>query len=147
MAKGGKKKKKHGKSRKRSAAAKRAYKKSGLYKYNQRQKRKRGGKKRKSYGKKKGKKRSGGKKTKSYTKRTAAPMKRDAAYARLIAQGKSPEAAAKIADRYARIKSTKVSQYFIKEAAAAKTASEKKHMDDFWKALGHAGREHHRVTH
>lgn len=53
MARHKKKKAKHRKSRKRSAAAKRAYKKSGLYKYNLRRKKKGHSKHKRKYGKKK----------------------------------------------------------------------------------------------
>jgi len=127
--KSGKKKSGHRKNAKRSRAAKRAYKKSGLYAYNMKKKRKGGGRK-KGYGKKKGKK-SGKKKGRAYrakkhsilgykaaAKHSAA---KKAAYDKLIAQGKPPEIANMIVARAFR-KKTKSKTTWAKDYAAQREA-------------------------
>lgn len=127
MAKRRRKKKSYGKrkNRKRVSAGKKAYKKTGLYKYNQR--RKKGGKRKKSYGKRKNKrygKRKGSKRKKS-RRYAAAPHsnKGHEIMQRLVNRGRSPQQAAKVAARIERMRAGKAKRYFENQAVQAKSAT------------------------
>ncbi len=120
----GKKKSKARRNPKRSRAAKRAYKKSGLYLYNKR--RSKGGKKRKSYGKKsKGKsKRYVARKNKYSGSAVAARARFNTLVKRLEAKGYDKSTAVALAHRASRISSAMGRGSAKHKAAAAKAAAE-----------------------
>jgi hypothetical protein len=156
----GKGKHKARKSAKRSKSAKKGYKGSALHKLNI--KRSKAAKKHKGHSKKsKAKKRKGHAKKKRHTKKSKAKkrkgshskhrksgalVRREVVYARLIAKGYEPARAAKIADRYSRMKLSKVRKHFAKEEAAAHSAAQAKQMADFGKAFANIGKFHASVT-
>jgi len=124
-----KKKKKYGKRKnpKRVAAAKKAYKKNkGLRAWNAKRKRKRG-KRKKSYGKRKNKRygKKKGHKRKKSRRYAAAPHsnKGHEIMQRLVNRGRSPQQAAKVAARIERMRAGKAKRYFENQAVQAKSAT------------------------
>jgi hypothetical protein len=133
---GGKKGRKY-KNRKRVAAGKRAYRKSGLYKYNMRRKR---GKKR---GHKRGKKyshkgRGGSKKSRKYARKAAAagvrvpPMSKiHDAYRRIIDRGGSEEHARAVVARLERMRKHLIHKGIEAHEAKEKAEAERKKAAQF----------------
>ncbi len=128
------------KNRKRVAAGRRAYKKSGLYKYNLRRKR---GKKRRGHGKRRGKKyrhhgRRHSKKSRKYERKARAAgvsvMKQSKihdAYRRVIDRGGSEEHARKVVARLERMRRHQISAGVQAHEAKLKAEAERKKAAQF----------------
>jgi hypothetical protein len=120
------KKKKSYKNPKRVRAAKRAYKKSGLYKYNLKKKH---GKKSKKHGKKS---------RKHYAKRKSGGLSQKAhqIYQQMIDRGRTPQQAHKVAKRIDRMRTGRAKRYFEKEAVQAQSAQQ---LSNLFAGIGSAG--------
>lgn len=128
MAKKRRKRKYARKGTKRSRAAKRAYKKSGLYKYNLKRKRKGHGKRKRRHGKRRkshSRKRRHGKR-RGHGRRRAGGLstKAQAVFVALIARGRTPKQARKVAARLDRMRRGKIRRYFESEAAKQAAAKD-----------------------
>lgn len=140
MARRGKKKKSYGKRRKnakRVRAGKRAYKKSGLYKYNMRRKRGKG-RKRKGRRSKKYKARRSSKKSRSYVRKAAAAgvrvvpkSKIQDAFRRIIDRGGSVEHANRVVARLERMRMHQIRKGIAAHEAAQHAAKERQKAMDF----------------
>jgi predicted house-cleaning NTP pyrophosphatase (Maf/HAM1 superfamily) len=133
---GGKKRKY--KNRKRVSAGKRAYKKSGLYKYNMRRKKRRGGKRRKGRKGRKYKGRRSGKKSRSYVRKAKAAgvnvmsaSKVQNAYRRIIDRGGSEEHARKVVARLERMRRHQIHAGVVAHEAKVKADAERKKAASF----------------
>jgi hypothetical protein len=121
------------KSSKRSRAAKRAYRKSGLFKYNQSKKKGRG-KRKKKYARKHGGRRKGH--HKYSRRRTGLSPKGVVLVQSLVNKGYSRERAHKIVARMERMRAGRAGRHFAGEAAAA---SARQRMSNLWANIAQAG--------
>jgi hypothetical protein len=150
---GGKKSRKY-KNRKRVSAGKRAYKKSGLYKYNMKRKRGRG-KKRKGKGRsKKYKGRRSGKKSRKYERKAAAAgvrvpskSKIQDAYRRIVDRGGSEQHARAVVARLERMRMSQIRRGVAAHDAKLTADAERKKAQEFADLFRKIGAEEHRRAH
>jgi hypothetical protein len=139
------------KNRKRVSAGKRAYKKSGLYKYNMRRKKSRGKKRRKGRKGRKYKGKRSSKKSRSYARKAAAAgvrvpskSKIQDAYRRIIDRGGSESHARAVVARLERMRMSQIRRGVAAHDAKLVADSERKKAAEFADLFRKIGAEEHR---